>query len=62
MDKAQQSTEVKPVKKRYSATQKQSPDTSHLTVVDEQRNAVSLTFGLITALVLGLLHLELVFC
>lgn len=46
MDKARSSTEVKPVDKetlqRYSKNE--SPDTSHLTVVDEQRNAVSLTF------------------
>ncbi len=47
IDKAQQSTEVKPVDKetlqRYTKAN-ESPDTSHLTVVDEQRNAVSLTF------------------
>ena len=47
MDKARSSTEVKPVDKetlqRYTKA-KESPDTSHLTVVDEQRNAVSLTF------------------
>ena len=47
MDKAQQSAEVKPVDKetlqRYTKAN-ESPDTSHLTVVDEQRNAVSLTF------------------
>ncbi len=40
------STRVKPVDKatleRFTKTE--SPDTSHLTVVDEQRNAVSLTF------------------
>lgn len=46
MLRARASTEVKPVDKatlqRY--TKKESPDTSHLTVVDEQRNAVSLTF------------------
>lgn len=47
MDKARSSTEVKPVDKetlqRYTKAN-ESPDTSHLTVVDEQRNAVSLTF------------------
>jgi len=46
MDRARPSSEVKPVSKetlqRFS--QSESPDTSHLTVVDEQRNAVSLTF------------------
>ena len=47
MDKARLSREVKPVDKetlqRYTKAN-ESPDTSHLTVVDEQRNAVSLTF------------------
>lgn len=47
MDKIRLSTEVKPVDKetlqRYTKAN-ESPDTSHLTVVDEQRNAVSLTF------------------
>lgn len=47
MDKARRSTEVKPADKktlqRYTKTN-ESADTSHLTVVDEQRNAVSLTF------------------
>jgi len=46
MDRARPSSEVKPVDRetlqRFSKTE--SPDTSHLTVVDEQRNAVSLTF------------------
>lgn len=47
MDKARPSTQVKPVAKetlqRYTKAN-ESPDTSHLTVVDAQRNAVSLTF------------------
>lgn len=47
MDRARTSTEVKPVDEktlqRYTKVN-ESPDTSHLTVVDEQRNAVSLTF------------------
>ncbi len=47
MDKARSSTQVKPVDQkilqRYTKGN-ESPDTSHLTVVDEQRNAVSLTF------------------
>lgn len=47
MDRARSSTEVKPVDKatleRFTKA-KESPDTSHLTVVDAQRNAVSLTF------------------
>lgn len=40
------STRVKPVDKATLErfTKAESPDTSHLTVVDEQRNAVSLTF------------------
>lgn len=40
------STQVKPVDKATLErfTKAESPDTSHLTVVDEQRNAVSLTF------------------
>jgi len=46
MDRARPASEVKPVNgetlQRFS--QVESPDTSHLTVVDEQRNAVSLTF------------------
>jgi len=37
MDKAQQSTEVKPVDKERYTKANESPDTSHLTVVDEQR-------------------------
>ena len=45
MDRARPSSELKPVDRetlqRFST---ESPDTSHLTVVDEQRNAVSLTF------------------
>jgi gamma-glutamyltranspeptidase / glutathione hydrolase len=46
MDKATPSTQVKPVDKSTLErfTKAESPDTSHLTVVDEQRNAVSLTF------------------
>lgn len=44
---ARSSSEVKPVDKqtlqRYTKAN-ESPDTSHLTVVDEQRNAISLTF------------------
>jgi len=47
MDKARPSSEVKPVDKKTLQRflkVKESPDTSHLTVVDEQRNAVSLTF------------------
>ena len=46
MDKATPSTQVKPVDKATLErfTKAESPDTSHLTVVDEQRNAVSLTF------------------
>ncbi len=47
MVRARTSTEVKPVDEktlqRYTNVN-ESPDTSHLTVVDEQRNAVSLTF------------------
>lgn len=47
MNRARASTEVKPVDKatleRFTKA-KESPDTSHLTVVDSQRNAVSLTF------------------
>jgi len=47
MDKARLSPEVKPIDKetlqRYIKAN-ESPDTSHLTVVDQQRNAVSLTF------------------
>ncbi|MBW4636934.1 MAG: gamma-glutamyltransferase [Gloeocapsa sp. UFS-A4-WI-NPMV-4B04] len=47
MDKARPSKLVKPVAKetlqRYTKAN-ESPDTSHLTVVDGQRNAVSLTF------------------
>lgn len=47
MDRARSSTEVKPVDKatleRFTKA-KESPDTSHLTVVDAERNAVSLTF------------------
>lgn len=47
MYRAKPSSEVKPVDKetlqRYTKPN-ESPDTSHLTVVDEQRNAVSLTF------------------
>jgi gamma-glutamyltranspeptidase/glutathione hydrolase len=46
MNRARPASEVKPVNgetlKRFS--QVESPDTSHLTVVDEQHNAVSLTF------------------
>lgn len=46
MDIATPSTQVKPVDKATLErfTKAESPDTSHLTVVDEQRNAVSLTF------------------
>lgn len=47
MKRARSSSEVKPVNKqtlqRYTKAN-ESPDTSHLTVVDEQRNAISLTF------------------
>lgn len=47
MDRVRTSTEVKPVDEkllqRYTKAN-ESPDTSHLTVVDEQCNAVSLTF------------------
>ena len=45
-DRATPSTQVKPVDKATLErfTKAESPDTSHLTVVDEQRNAVSLTF------------------
>ncbi len=47
MQRARSSSEVKPVDKqtlqRYTKAN-ESPDTSHLTVVDEQRNAISLTF------------------
>ncbi|WP_017655574.1 gamma-glutamyltransferase [Fortiea contorta] len=45
---ARPSTQVKPVDEKtlqqFSSHQSESPETSHLTVVDEQRNAVSLTF------------------
>ena len=46
IDKARSLTEVKPVEKETLQRLKanESLDTSHLTVVDEQRNAVSLTF------------------
>jgi len=47
MDRAKPSTEVKPVDKETLQgfiKSKESSDTSHLTVVDEERNAVSLTF------------------
>jgi gamma-glutamyltranspeptidase / glutathione hydrolase len=46
MDRSRSSTAVKPVNKATLErfTTKESPDTSHLTVVDAQRNAVSLTF------------------
>lgn len=47
MDKARSSSSVKPVDKetlQRFLKANESPDTSHLTVVDEQRNAVSLTF------------------
>ena len=45
MDKARPSNSVKPVdKETLQRLKTESPDTSHLTVVDEQRNAVSLTF------------------
>ena len=45
MDKARPSNLVKPVDKETLQRLKvESPDTSHLSVVDEQRNAVSLTF------------------
>lgn len=47
IQRARSSSEVKPVDKqtlqRYTKAN-ESPDTSHLTVVDEQRNAISLTF------------------
>ncbi len=45
-DRATPSTRVKPVDKATLErfTKSESPDTSHLTVVDKQRNAVSLTF------------------
>lgn len=47
MDRVRRSTEVKPVDRqtllRYIKS-KESADTSHLTVIDQQRNAVSLTF------------------
>ncbi len=46
MDRARSSSEVKPIDKetlqRFSQTE--SPDTTHLVVVDAQRNVVSLTF------------------
>jgi gamma-glutamyltranspeptidase/glutathione hydrolase len=53
MDRAKPSTEVKPLDNKTllrlrqigtNLTLSESPETSHLTVVDEQRNAVSLTF------------------
>lgn len=46
MERALPSSQVKPVDREtlQSFTKSESPDTSHLTVVDEQRNAVSLTF------------------
>ncbi|MBD2682059.1 MULTISPECIES: gamma-glutamyltransferase [Nostoc] len=50
MDKARPSTEVKPGNLKclpippYPCPRNESPETSHLNVVDEQRNAVSLTF------------------
>jgi gamma-glutamyltranspeptidase / glutathione hydrolase len=47
IDRAKPSTEVKPVDQetlQQLIKSKESSDTSHLTVVDEQRNAVSLTF------------------
>lgn len=47
MDKARPSSVVKPVGRKTLQRfikANESPDTSHLTVVDEQRNAVSLTF------------------
>lgn len=52
MQKARTATEVKPLDRetlqRFAHT-KESPDTSHLTVVDEQRNAVTLTFTINTS-------------
>jgi gamma-glutamyltranspeptidase/glutathione hydrolase len=46
MDRARPSSVVKPVDRKTLQRLKsnESPDTSHLTVVDEHRNAVSLTF------------------
>jgi len=51
MDKAQQSTEVKPVDKELLRYTKANLLIQSSHVVDEQRNAVSLTLQLITALV-----------
>lgn len=47
MDRARPSSEVRPVDRetlQRFIKANESPDTSHITVVDEQRNAVSLTF------------------
>ncbi len=45
MNRARPSSEVKPVdRETLQRSKAESPDTSHITVVDQQRNAVSLTF------------------
>ncbi|HIK30034.1 MAG TPA: gamma-glutamyltransferase [Oscillatoriales cyanobacterium M59_W2019_021] len=44
MDRARNSEEVKPMDAETLERLRESPDTSHLTVVDGDRNAVSLTF------------------
>lgn len=44
MDRARSASEVKPMDAETLQRLRESPDTSHLTVVDENRNAVSLTF------------------
>ncbi|MDY6938913.1 MAG: gamma-glutamyltransferase [Cyanobacteriota bacterium] len=44
MERARSSSEVKPADPQLLERLRESPDTSHLTVVDGDRNAVSLTF------------------
>lgn len=44
MDRARAASEVKPMDAETRERLRESPDTSHLTVVDGDRNAVSLTF------------------